>query len=1810
MTSKRASASLAGFLVALVVLLAGFTARAQMNLYISSVNDPIKPGQEFTVEVSADLDINTLGKYEFPIYYDESLMVLKRAEGVPGSEFTMPVTRDLPFYEKMTLRDEHNIQGCSTSGYTPLAYLTFEVLDTAAPGRTTYIEFGNTVVMKDCYGEDITGGLPPPSQWEAGSVSTAALPAGATATQKYMDLDDDYAPSENDAELLHKIVDNDIGAGDENLLDKNARSCDLNGNAVSDKYDAGRMDALVRPSRLIHSGSDGVCHSEALGDDAQETPVGQGEPGAVVISPGFNAVLDTTPGGDDVISGHRILTGPDGLAGSTASGDDEQEIPLGNGRPNGLCVLPGRNQVMDSTPISDDVSVEDLKSNDFIAAHPQTGAPARLELISPEQNPLYVDRDQPIPITVAVRDERGAAKTGISPVFRLTSGQGYFQGSQGGTTVISQLESDTYADKAGAPKGYSTVVLYPVSGSNHIEVSLPGDPAKGVPEPQPLSLTVEVLEQSQMVPDSMTINAESTSIMAGETAVIYLTVTAGGEPVHGLANRIKLLSLRNAEKGEDMTRFGEDRPMAIFQDRFEDGDITGWSYNATGGEFQVTTQSAGLFGDKALQVTATGTASPSIWRAVSTEDFKDIQFVFEYAFVGDCVEYSPRFIVEYSLDGSNWRRLRTADSYSDLAGGSGIWMGDRFNLKGVGAINQEQIYIRFTFDANGSGVLQTLYLDNVGVSGLNILNQEGFESYQDGDFPSGSLQPSNFISTGDDGILDTNALNDDAVLFPVGYGEAYSTIIYPGLDGALDTSVLGDDTTGSTSTINSGPDGVADSLAEGDDFQEIPQGNGKPWTQGIFPGPDHIVDSVPANDDFKVGESGPDPRIEVDSSIGSTTGPGVGNNGSDKFLFLGRSVAGNSVESYAVAMKLDLEDMDQVDLSFYSRTRSQADPASNGKRSQEFVVEVSDNGGESWSRVWDFKGVDESSWTKHEVLLYDDPRFNLVDDFLVRFRASMDSTENDGTDPDGVYLDDILVTGIEPSVDRFSSVIDTNDGQGTYKVPYSSYIPGSSVEISAAYWPYQINPATLELPVFADPTLVMEVKERKAEPDSIQVLPQNFTLKACQSMNVTVVGRYTDTPAGQLVDMTRFFKLLVNGPARQTAPGVITADCFEGNTTVPINISAKPLIPSLYDPGGGGGGEQTGDVSGSIYTPTYAKAPDAPVWLDLGGGEVLYSKTDSAGHHYFQAVPAGSGYSLSASKEGYTKKTANVSVSAGENTTVSFALQSGANFDGDSYPDSTDTDDDDDGLSDSSESLQGSDAYNPDTDGDGYTDDVDAFPGDSTEWLDTDGDGTGDNADTDDDGDGISDTEEESVGSDGYITDPKDKDTDGGGEEDGDEVAAGRDPTDSSDDVTSSDSDGDGLLDSYETNTGVYVSTTDTGSDPNSTDTDGDGLGDYAEVYTYGTDPNTNDTDSDGVLDNVETGSTACTSATVADTDGDGLTDGTEDANGDGVVDASETDPCDSDTDEDGMNDGYEVNNGLDPLTDDASGDKDGDGLSNMAECTRSTYANDWDSDDDGIPDGFEALHSGDSVSLDPLDSSDGGTTDFDSDLNPNVHEYWNGTDLWSADPQGHHGSGQVGCAYWGEGDGDVVVASGDVTVLKSKIAETPTDYSNVIPDNADTQDLDRDGVLASGDLTILKSMVSEIELNNINSRAKELVVLSQPSGPVQVGDTCHVTLGVLSEYPDSDKYTAGFAVVFLVGSSSTGTATLWGGDGEYSGERYDFSGPVAENAPARITLRIDSAGTIYMESFIPECQSGTTAYEGRYCPEIVLSPSVEITAE
>ena len=322
--------------------------------------------------------------------------------------------------------------------------------------------------------------------------------------------------------------------------------------------------------------------------------------------------------------------------------------------------------------------------------------------------------------------------------------------------------------------------------------------------------------------------------------------------------------------------------------------------------------------------------------------------------------------------------------------------------------------------------------------------------------------------------------------------------------------------------------------------------------------------------------------------------------------------------------------------------------------------------------------------------------------------------------------------------------------------------------------------------------------------------------------------------------------------------------------------------------------------------------------------------------------------------------------------------------DGDGIPDKFDTDDDNDGILDGDEANFGTNPLNGDTDGDGLQDgkeiglteagpdstggpfsfSPDADPTTTTDPTnpDTDGDGltdgeedinldgatantiggtgTGGSGETDPtvadtDGDGLSDGDEvNNIGS-----DPLDTDSDDGTVNDGNEVSQGTDPVNTPGDDGVGDTDGDGINDFLDT------------------DDDNDGLTDSEEA-NLGTDPLAADSDGDGVQDGTELGvaeagpdstggpnpfvadadPTSTTDPLNSDTDGDGLTDGQEDLNADGASPATiggtgtngigETDPTVADTDGDGLSDGDEVNNiGSNPLdtdTDDG-GTNDGD---------------------------------------------------------------------------------------------------------------------------------------------------------------------------------------------------------------------------------------------------------------------------------------------
>ncbi|PKN54567.1 MAG: hypothetical protein CVU56_25950 [Deltaproteobacteria bacterium HGW-Deltaproteobacteria-14] len=126
-----------------------------------------------------------------------------------------------------------------------------------------------------------------------------------------------------------------------------------------------------------------------------------------------------------------------------------------------------------------------------------------------------------------------------------------------------------------------------------------------------------------------------------------------------------------------------------------------------------------------------------------------------------------------------------------------------------------------------------------------------------------------------------------------------------------------------------------------------------------------------------------------------------------------------------------------------------------------------------------------------------------------------------------------------------------------------------------------------------------------------------------------------------------------------------------------------------------------------------------------------------------------------------------------------------ADFDGDHVPDCADPDDDNDGLSDVNEGIQGTDPRDPDSDDDGLLDgqEVNNYGTDPL-TPDSDGDGLDDGPEVknygtdptnpDTDGEGLSDGDEVKV----WGTDPNNADTDGGGMDDFNEVRTGRRPVD------------------------------------------------------------------------------------------------------------------------------------------------------------------------------------------------------------------------------------------------------------------------------------------------------------------------------------------------------------------------------------------------------------------------------------------------
>ncbi len=158
-------------------------------------------------------------------------------------------------------------------------------------------------------------------------------------------------------------------------------------------------------------------------------------------------------------------------------------------------------------------------------------------------------------------------------------------------------------------------------------------------------------------------------------------------------------------------------------------------------------------------------------------------------------------------------------------------------------------------------------------------------------------------------------------------------------------------------------------------------------------------------------------------------------------------------------------------------------------------------------------------------------------------------------------------------------------------------------------------------------------------------------------------------------------------------------------------------------------------------------------------------------------------------------------------------------------------------------------------------------------------------------------------------------------------------------------------------------------------DHDSDGVTDVVELR-FGASPLVVDSDADGLTDRFEIHELAgWTAPNSRDTDLDGVLDGDEDIDGDGLTNLAEqnlgTAPGNADTDGDGVSDGAEVARGTNPLVADARGpplagdmppietaptpiDTDGDGLDDLAEDDEESDPAKPDTDGDGLSDGAE----------------------------------------------------------------------------------------------------------------------------------------------------------------------------------------------------------------------------------------------------------------
>lgn len=1404
---------------------AGFTVWAPMA--------PQLPGRTFNVAIEINAGTNLLKSYRIRLKYNPNVIrPVMPAKGA-NFEFTNPITSDFFFASEIGLFDTNNYtQGCVASGVFNIANLQFMLMEGAPSNANSPIK---VVVeeVKSCQNTDITYQF----TTNVDGAMIIAMPAPTTiGITQYLDLNGDGYFNYNDTLVMNNLVTGAVSNTSDMALNVGGLQGDLDGNGFVDLYDVGYMNAMTRNYQWCSTGPDGIAQNPVAGDDVEVIPMTFGKPNAPEITAGPNSILNTTPAGDDQVvdvggggSWNWISTGPNGIAQTTKSGDDVQVILAGQGYPYAEMIRPGPNGVIDSVceATGDDALHSFIKDiTKLLTDHPAPGRPYRLVKVSPTQYPFYLRQYldplsqeyifPPVALMVRIEDENGNPKVGLAPTFIVTEGSGTFDGPAGPTTTLNGMIGDQFLGMGQFPKGTSVVVFHPVLGDNSVSVILSGDAVKGIdipPTPVDFSIIAQTYLQTTEFPDFVTVQAQTHNIEAGGAVPILITLKRGTAPVHGLQDRIVLMSNRNFRGGVNPMPLEMEQTTTIFSDQFEDtifpvSPYGTWQVPQGGSRITRNGTRPGMFGSYGLRIMGAGTTV--IQHQINAGVYSNLKLGYQWSFTGDAGDGSY-IQVDYSTDGgANWKQAHYGAGLNGLYCPGGICVSQMIletrNLAGdSSAARVSNFLLRFSFSSSGTS--NTFWLDNVGLRGVFLVYEEDFESTGQviGSPPSG-FDPVDRITSGPDGLVQTSAGTGDVQRIPVNQGEPNQTCILPGLDKTLDSVAdTNDYLDAANNLISTGADGICQTHASGDDFQVIPVGQGLPYSIAITPGNDGRVTTTPNVSDEAQLLMGPGPAVVVDNAIGGATGGNQGHNNSQKFAKIGRNSVGSIVSPYALRKIVNVAGMENVWLQAWTHTLGLAN-VSGSEPGQKWVCEVSDNGGASFVPVWDSSDTQENTWTLHKVCLSCNHRIHMVDGLIIQWRANMNKPET-GSDPDAAYVDDIQIFGTPKPTDVFGPIIDTFDGSGNYTTTLTSLTPGTTW-LTAIVRPYNNS----QIPPFAVPGDSVNFNLRRVDPNSVLLLPANFTIKACDTLEFMVVGHYSDRPGTVVDDITQLYNFVVNGPASITPGGRLAADCFVPGQRLSISVNALPQVAGLYDPGGGGEGQQTGYIDGKVFRSTFPYPIIQSARVRILGTASFSSSSASDGSYFKSGVPVYNNYTVQAIKDTFVMdQDTGISVVAGSTTTDNLFMPTGSDTDGDTTIDTNDSDDDNDGLTDANETVKSTTWTDPDTDGDGYSDSTDTFPTSTSEWEDTDLDGTGDNADTDDDDDDILDSEEIIPGADGYVTDPK------------------------------------------------------------LTDTDGDTLGDYAEINTHSTDPSKADTDSDGLNDNLEL--TLGSNPNVADSDGDTITD-------------------------------------------------------------------------------------------------------------------------------------------------------------------------------------------------------------------------------------------------------------------------------------------------------------------------------------------------